>query len=364
MFQSSSSPNPVGSDRWSRLTPSQPPNAPARVAVLLNARAKRVNREVQRGFERLVPAEDLFFSESLEDSRAICRSIVERRYGVLLTGGGDGTIMRAMNDLLSAADDLSSGLFRPPLPDLGVLRLGTGNALASATRAGRPLEDAALVLSGRRPAARPLSLLEERSSGEVSTFGSIGYDAQLLNDYLDFCRETSGPVLAAVKKSLAGYFYALFTRTVPQQLRNADPRLRIVAKGRASMIDPVTQEEVPLAADSTLFEGAARAVAFGTTPYYGFKLKIFPYAERRPDRLHLRVSTASIPYLLARLPSLWDGTIEGAFVDFLVEGASIESSVPLPYQVGGDGRGYRDHVEVGLSPRTFRILDRSGGRPS
>lgn len=359
MFQSPSSPAPVTSERWSRLVPSQSPNTPARVAVLLNARAKRVTRDVQRGFEKLVPAEDLYFSESLDDSRAICRSIVERRYGVLLTGGGDGTIMRAMNDLLHAADSLSTGLFRPPLPDLGVLRLGTGNALASATSAGRPLEDTALVLSGRRPTARPLSLLEERESGEVSTFGSIGYDAQLLNDYLDACQEESGPALTAVKKSLAGYFYALFTRTVPQQLKSEQARLCIRAQGRASMIDPVTKEEIPLAADSTLFEGAARAVAFGTTPYYGFKLKIFPYAERRPDRLHLRVSVASIPYLLARLPSLWDGTIEGAFVDFLVEGASIESSVPLPYQVGGDGRGYRDRLDVRLSPRTFRILDRS-----
>lgn len=359
MLQSASSPNPVVSERWSRRQPSLAPNGPARVAVLLNARAKRVSRDVQRSFERLVPSDDLFFSESLDDSRSICRSIVERRYGVLLTGGGDGTIIRAMNDLLSAADDLSTGLFRPPLPDLGVLRLGTGNALASATRAGRPLEDAALVLSGRRPAARPLSLIEDRATGEVSTFGSIGYDAQLLNDYLDSCREASGPALTAVKKSLAGYFFALFARTVPQQLKSGTPRLRIVAKGRASLIDPATKEEVPLAADSTLFEGLARAVAFGTTPYYGFKLKIFPHAERRPDRLHLRVSVASIPYLLARLPSLWDGTIEGAFVDFLVEGARIESSVPLPYQVGGDGRGYRDHVEVRLSPRTFRILDRS-----
>lgn len=359
MLQASLNSTPQSSEGWSRAFTAPAPSGQARVAVLLNGRAKRVSREVRRGFEQLVPSEDLYFSESLDDSRSICRSIVERRYGVLLTGGGDGTIMRAMNDLISAADDLSSGLFRPPLPDLGVLRLGTGNALASATRAGRPLEDTALVLSGRRPAARPLPLLEERESGEVSTFGSIGYDAQLLNDYLETCQEESGPALTAVKKSLAGYFYALFTRTVPQQIKSEQPRLHIVARGRASMIDPKTKEEIPLAADSTLFEGSARAVAFGTTPYYGFKMKIFPYAERRPDRFHLRVSVASIPYLLTRLPALWDGTIEGAFVDFLVEGATIESNVALPYQVGGDGRGYRDRLEVGLSPRTFRILDRN-----
>ncbi len=359
MLDASNYPSTVTQEGWSRAFTSPSPAGPARVAVLLNARAKRVTREVLRGFEKLVPAEDLYCSQSLDDSRAICRSIVERRYGVVLTGGGDGTIIRAMNDLIAAADHLSTGLYRPPLPDLGVLRLGTGNALATATSAGRPFDDAALVLSGRRPSARPLALLEERETGEVSTFGSIGYDAQLLNDYLESCKEESGPTLTAVKKSLAGYFYALFTRTVPQQMKTETPRLRILAKGRASMIDPKTKEEIPLASDSTLFEGAARAVAFGTTPYYGFKIKIFPYAERRPDRFHLRVSVASIPYLLSRLPSLWDGTIEGAFVDFLVEGASIESNQPLPYQIGGDGRGYRDRVELGLSARAFRILDRS-----
>ncbi|MBI2379115.1 MAG: hypothetical protein HYV07_34305 [Deltaproteobacteria bacterium] len=330
-----------------------------RVAVLLNANAKRVTPAVRRSFERITPREDLFFSRSLEEAESFSSEIIQRRYDVVLTGGGDGTLVQTLNFLLSAVDRHSRGLHRPKLPDIGILRLGTGNALASATGAGRPLEDALAVLAGDIPRARPLSLVEECDGGQVHPFASLGYDAALLNDYLSCCRSVDSPAGRQVMKSVAGYFYALFSKTIPADLRSSVPNLRVVAQGRASVIDPQTDEEVPLQTGATLFEGRAKNVMWGTAPYYGFKMMVLPFAERRSDRFHLRVSTVSIPYLLGHLPGLWRGTLRTpGIIDFLVEGARIESDVAMPYQTGGDGRGYRSSLDIALSPRTFRVLDR------
>jgi diacylglycerol kinase family enzyme len=332
-----------------------------RVAVLLNANAKRVTPKVVESMSRVVPEEDLFFSRSLDDCASIADAVVQRRYDLVFAGGGDGTIVQTMNSLIQAADRAASGLYRPPLPDLGVLRLGTGNALAAAFGSGEPIEDVVRALAGKTPLARPVSLIEERPTGAVFPFASLGYDAQLLNDFHEMVRSSPGSMGRMMSKSLAGYFVALFTRTIPHEFSAERPRLRIVSTGRCSIMDPETDEEVPLATGATLFEGAARGVTFGTTPFYGFELKMFPFAERRSDRFHLRVSTAGIHKLLMNLPAMWKGTWRTPeFLDFLVEGVTIESSVPVPYQSSGDARGLVDKLDVRLSPRTFRVLDDRG----
>ena len=96
----------------------------------------------------------------------------------------------------------------------------------------------------------------------------------------------------------------------------------------------------------------------GTIPFYGYKMKVFPFAQRRTDRFHLRISTASISYLLSHLPGIWNGSLRSdKFIDFLVEGVRLESDEPMPYQIGGDAAGYRKELEVRLSERSFRVLD-------
>ncbi|MCC7380537.1 MAG: hypothetical protein IT384_01805 [Deltaproteobacteria bacterium] len=329
-----------------------------RVAVLLNANAKRVTREVKKDLAKVVPGDDLFFSRSLEEAEDFAHRIIDRRYDVLLAGGGDGTINHTMNTLIRAADRASFGMYRPRLPDLGVLRLGTGNALASACGAGRPVDDVLRVLNGKAPFARPLRLMEERDSGTVFAFGSLGYDAQLLNDFVDLNQSVKSKAGRAVSKTLAGYFYALFTRTLPHDLSAKHARVRIVSNGRCSMLDPETDEEVPVELGATLFEGVARSVLLGTTPFYGYKMQIFPFAERRSDRFHLRISTAGIPTLLWNLPALWKGTLRcPEIIDFLVEDIHLETTEPMPYQLSGDARGTRTSLDVRLSERSFRLLD-------
>src|SRR5712691_10217792 len=68
-----------------------------RVAVLLNANARAVTERLRRELEQFVPPEDLFFSRSFEDARSIARTVLERGYGTVLTGGGDGTFVGYVN---------------------------------------------------------------------------------------------------------------------------------------------------------------------------------------------------------------------------------------------------------------------------
>jgi diacylglycerol kinase family enzyme len=358
MMFTSASPQPVAERGYVHPSDLRLTTRRGRVAVLLNANAKRVTRSLKNALERIVPSEDLFYSRTIDEAESFAGTIIDRRYDVVMAGGGDGTIVQTMNSLIRAADKAAVGMYRPRLPDLGILRCGTGNGLASACGAGRPVEDVMRVLAGKAPLARPLQLIEERDSGLVFPFASLGYDAQLLNDYVAVNKTAKTPLGKSLKKSLGGYFYALFTRTVPHELSAERARVRVMSTSRCSMIDPETDEEVPVESGATLFEGLARSINVGTTPYYGYKMMIFPFAERRTDRFHLRISTAGIPKLLAHLPSLWNGTLRmPEFVDFLVEGIRLESTQPLPYQTGGDARGTREHLELRLSNRTFRVLD-------
>src|SRR5689334_12957417 len=107
--------------------------ARSRVAVVLNQHARGVRPDVVERLGRLVPERDLFVSRDLEHSREIARTIIERSYDGVLFGGGDGTFVQCLADIAGEArrNDL-------PLPGVGVLRLGTGNALADALGASRP----------------------------------------------------------------------------------------------------------------------------------------------------------------------------------------------------------------------------------
>ena len=64
-----------------------------RVAVVVNGNARKVTEDLVRQLEGVVQPGDLFVSRTLEEAEPIARSIVERGYPTVLTGGGDGTFV-------------------------------------------------------------------------------------------------------------------------------------------------------------------------------------------------------------------------------------------------------------------------------
>src|SRR5262245_15022982 len=104
---------------------SRGPAANGRIAVVVNGNAKSVTSEVIETLDQILDSGDLFVSRRVEESEAIARTLVDRGYGTILTGGGDGTFTVVVTAVVKEAARRGE-----PLPRFGLLRLGTGNLLA------------------------------------------------------------------------------------------------------------------------------------------------------------------------------------------------------------------------------------------
>jgi diacylglycerol kinase family enzyme len=115
----------------------------------------------------------------------------------------------------------------------------------------------------------------------------------------------------------------------------------------------------PIPNGVVVYEGPARIAAVSTIPYYGFGLRMFPYAGEREDRMHLRIMRVGPGEFARNLPKIWRGEYQNpdTIFDFLVEKVAIEMDPATPFQIGGDVQGARHEVEVCLSPKPIRLVD-------
>jgi len=338
--------------------------APDVPAVLLNANAKLVGRRIARRLEALVSTRNLFWSETLEETEEHAKTILERGYSRLFIGGGDGTFAHTITRMEAASQAVAemSGA-EPAWPAIGILRLGTGNALGHLARAGAVEADVIRHVEALRAPVARLPLIRDSVSGLSFPFGSLGYDAGALNDYATATGAWRHPWSRRIGRSLAGYGWSLATRTLPRELGKSPTWVTVEAVGPASRVGHEADEELPLPADTVLFEGPARAVVAGTSPFYGYGIRALPFAQRRTDRLHVRVSTATAVFLLSHLPTLWSGELRSPDLhDFLVEGVRVESETPIPVQWAGEAGGHAQRIEWRLSGRSVELLGGTGRR--
>jgi len=327
------------------------------VAVVVNGNAKQVTAELVETLDQIVQSGDLFVSRSLEEGRDIARTIVERGYPTVLTGGGDGTFVQMVSWVVHAAEELGR-----PFPRFGLLKLGTGNALAWVLGAQNPRGRgvvADLARLRREGGSRQLRLLEVEDW--LTPFAGLGADAIALSHY-NAMRDVfyksrwlryvaSGPVV---------YSASLLGRTVPQYLVKPNIRVRIVNQGAPAIRIGQDDRPVgkPIPKGETIYAGPARLLAFSTIPYWGLGARIFPYAEERADRFNLRVVNFGSVAAVAHVRQIWQGTYRtDKLHDFLVERMVIQCEKPTPLQIGGDVVGTRDHVEVALSQRPIQVVD-------
>lgn len=329
----------------------------SRVAVLLNANAKRVSHRVQNALRHVVPDDDLFLSRTAADARNIARAVVDRRYRTVFTGGGDGTFVSFVTEILDAVRDRRA----ENVPRFGVLKLGTGNALAGmvgATSGEGILDDVLRARAGEVPSVRRIDLL--RTEGRITPFAGIGLDAAVLNDYVALKQKFGQGRLRRLTTGFPGYGLAVATRTLPHYLRHRkSPEIEVVnGEGQASLLGPDGKPVREFGPGEVIFRGPASMCAASTVPFYGFNFKMFPFAGTVPGRLQLRVSNLRPLTALAHLQSIWQGRFRHPEVwDFLVQDVVVRSSEPLPLQVGGDADGYRDEIRFGLAPRQIELVD-------
>jgi diacylglycerol kinase family enzyme len=342
-----------------------------KVAVLLNGNARAVTEQLRRELEQFVPPEDLFFSRSFEDARTIARTVLDRGYGTVLTGGGDGTFVGYVNCLFEEVAReqphlyarASGGSAAPVaarhsvrMPRFGVLRLGTGNALAEfAGASGRRLgvvEDILRTRSGEVSRARSLHLLE--CEGKRAPFAGLGLDARILNDYVAVKNGVAGT-------GKAGYFWAVATRTIPAILSDRTvPIVEVVNTGSpAQKLDwngrPVGRD---IRRGEVLYRGPCRIAAAGTVPCYGFGFRIFPFALRSPGRFQLRLSSMTVAQMVTQAPRIWKGiTPRKGVADFLCDRVHVRFDREMPFQIGGDAEGYRRELDLSMFDQPLELLD-------
>jgi diacylglycerol kinase family enzyme len=328
--------------------------------VVVNGNAKSVTAEVIETLDQILDSGDLFVSRRVEESQAIARTLVDRGYGTILTGGGDGTFTVVVTAVVHEARRRHA-----PLPRFGLLRLGTGNALAwvlGASRAettGRTRGLAVDLLRLRNDAgSRDLRLVE--AEGMLSPFCGFGIDAEMLRDYVAVKGLLSRGPLKRLAPGPLAYAVAATTRTLPSYLFRPTPHCRILNEGGDAFRigEKGRNFGSRVRKGSVLYEGPAKVCSMGTIPYYGFGLRFFPYAEDRPDRMQLRVSTISVPSAVTHFGAIWRGEYEDfeSTFDYFVDDVTIEMDPPTSFQIGGDVVGARTRVRVRLA-EPIRIVD-------
>jgi diacylglycerol kinase family enzyme len=328
--------------------------AEPRVAVLLNANAKRVSRKVHRALRHVVPADDIFVSRTVDEARAIARTVIERSYRTVFTGGGDGTFVSFVTEILA---HLRS---RPaPLPRFGVLKLGTAIAGMVGANSGEGiLDDVLRARAGEVPSVRKIHLIE--AEGRVTPFAGVGLDAALLDDYVQTRQRLARGAFRRFSSGAAAYGLAVASRTLPRYLRDrrAAPIEVVNAGGPAALLGPGGTPLRVFEPGEVIFRGPAMMASVSTVPFYGFNFRMFPYAGTVPGKMQLRVSNIGPLRALANLDRIWAGRYHHPEIrDFLVDAVEIRSERALPYQVGGDAEGFRAELRFQLAEAEVELVD-------
>ena len=328
--------------------------AQARVAVVVNGNARRVSQEL---VQVLVQSGDLFVSRSMDEGRDIARRIVERGYHTVLTGGGDGTFVQMVTWIVHESEKRA---IEPPR--FGLLRLGTGNALAwvlGAQNSRRQGVFADLSRLRREGGSRPLQLL--RVENTLTPFAGLGADAIALKHFQSvkalFQRT---PVLRRVGTGSLAYATAILGRVLPEYVTKPKPRFRVVNLGAPAYImgaegTPIS-EPVPPGAE--IYSGECKLVAASSIPYWGFGARAFPFADEKEGLFSLRMVDFSPTEFVRQFRGIFNGTYRGeSVVDVLAERVRVECAEPIPFQIGGDPYGERTSVEIAISDKPIRVVD-------
>jgi diacylglycerol kinase family enzyme len=314
-----------------------------RAVAIVNGNARRLGGRLRRQLERALPGR-LRFTGSLDDARATIRAEIRRGVDVMVLGGGDGTVVMGLALIAEAC----RGAGRPE-PHIGLLRLGSGNAIADALGAGEDAADDLSRLARGHGTHRSVPMIDVL--GIRAPFVGVGVDALVLEDQEAIARVVDR--VPGARRMIGGatrYALSVALRSLPRFAAATRPHVVVrnlgspaVEMGQAGP----TGREAP--AGDTLWQGACTLVAGATIPSFGFGLKMFSFANRRSGRFQLRCGDAGLLEILRRTPAVFRGEYFSDHVhDFLCDRVSIELDRESVVEAGGELLGRRRHVVLAL----------------
>ncbi|MBX7116280.1 MAG: hypothetical protein K1X64_18285 [Myxococcaceae bacterium] len=331
-----------------------------RVAVCLNANARRVNDKVIKRMLHAVREQDLFVSRSQLDARRIAKEIVDRGYATVFLGGGDGTFMGFLNEIMNQVAARPGQI----APRFGVLKLGTGNAVASVVKASAMkndgmLDDVLRAREGSVPGYRELDLLVV--DGKRAPFAGLGLDGKVLNDYIALKETLPGSIWSKLG-GVGGYVASIALKTLPAVMTQPSKIEAEIINGHAGVAYRLGADGRPRGAaippGGVLYKGPLMMAAAGTVPYYGYEMKIFPFAGKRRGMMHLRIGNVPTTSILANLPGLFGGTwFPDGILDFHARDVTMRFARPMPLQISGDAAGYRDSLRLSVASDPVELVD-------
>lgn len=328
-----------------------------RFAVVVNGNARGVTEDLVSVLDEILVAGDLYVSRTLEEGREIAKRIVEKRYDVVLTGGGDGTFVQMVTWITEDARAL--GVTRP---GFGFLRLGTGNALAwvlGATSGGTRGVLVDIARARRAGAKGSLRLIDV--AGKLAPFAGIGVDGMAVQDFEAVkSRLEKLPLLGPRTTGGLAYVISIGGVSMPKVLMQPTVHVRIVNDGaptaKLGLDGKPLGKLVPRG--GTLFEGPVRSCIFSTIPFWGFGAKVFPHADPRGDKIHLRAVNIDSVAVARNLRGIWNGTYRSPDVtELLVDRAILELEKPVPLEVAGDAAGSFTRLPIALHDEPVRVVD-------
>jgi diacylglycerol kinase family enzyme len=323
--------------------------AGAGLAILVNANAKRGGRRIAVQIAEALPSARVRLTKTTEEIAAWLGTLDRPR--CVLSAGGDGSAVALVN----ALDRITPR--SEPLPVVGILPLGTGNAWAHSAGA-RKLGDCVNALrtfQGPLPTRR-YGLFE--IEGKLTFLAGCGWDAQILNDYR--AQLESSPS-KTVSKSVWGYLTATLFRTVPKQVVLGRPH--VIVENLGDEVYTMTRDRKLVKLEGArrgaiLYEGMASVASAATVPEYGYGFRAFPFAERFLGWMNVRVFDAKPLPAVAMIPKLWRGEhpLRGMH-DWFAKHVRMTFSRLMPLQIAGDAVGQRQTIEMRSSDRFVEIVE-------
>ena len=333
------------------------------VAVVINGNANQVTNELIKMLHKFVQKDDLFISRNLDEGRENARKIVAQQYPVVLTGGGDGTFVQMVTWIMRDATYRGQAL-----PRFGLLKLGTGNSLASVLGAANTYKGIFVDLN-RAPhctKSHRLPLIEVQDM--LTPFAGSGADALGIKHFQRV--RTVVRKIPLLKKHGTGalsYAISIPTLTVPELLTRGKLHVRIINRG-----NPVKRLDAhgriigqAIQNGEVIYKGACRATLISTIPSWGYGVRVFPFADERRDQFCLRVVNVPLLKTLTQLPSIWKGTYRHPeLLDFYADNVEFYFDRQTEIEIGGDYMKTVESMRAQLYPETVEVIDYGVSSPT
>ncbi len=322
-----------------------------RAVAIVNANARRLRRRLRDQLERALPG-GVRFTKTLDEARGVVREEIRRGVELVVLGGGDGTIVMGLALIAEAC----RGMGRAE-PAIGVLRLGSGNAIADTVSAGEDLAGELARLGRGEGRWRQLPMLDVL--GVRAPFVGMGVDAQLLEDHEAVARVVD--LVPGARRFVGGgarYALSVALRSLPRFATRARANVVVTNLGGPAIEmarGGPTGRQLPTGA--VLWSGECTLVAGATIPYFGFGLKMFAFTDKRAGHFQLRCGDAGLFEIMRSTRSAFRGEYFSDHVrDFLCDRVELALDAEVAIEAGGELLGRRRRVELALANAPVTVV--------